>query len=43
MGLAKNVITTKSGVKKYVEIRIRIPKSSSDDPKTAIFDFSKFF
>ena len=33
----KNVLTTKSGIKSYVEIRTRIVKSSSDDPKTAIF------
>ena len=39
----KNVMTTKSGVKKYVEIRIRIVKSSSDDPKTAIFYFFDVF
>ena len=35
----KTVMTTISGVKNYVEIRIRIVKSSSDDPKTAIFHF----
>ena len=36
-------MTTKSGVKEYVEIRIRIVKSSSDDPKTASFHFFDFF
>ena len=33
------VMTTRSGVTNYVEIRIRIVKSSSDDPKTTIFHF----
>ena len=33
----------KSGVKNYVEIRIRKLKSSTDDPKTAIFHFFDFF
>ena len=32
----KTVMTIGSGVKNYVEIRIRIVKSSSGDPKTAI-------
>ena len=39
----KNVITIGSGVKKYTEWCIRIPKSSTDDPKTTIFHFFDFF
>ena len=42
-GWQKNVMTTRSGVKNYVEIRIRIVKSSSDDPETAIFHFFDAF
>ena len=34
--LQKTVIANGSGVKKYAEWCIRIPKSSTDDPKTAI-------
>ena len=39
----KTVMTIGSGVKKYVEIRYRIPKSSTDDPKTIIFHFFDIF
>ena len=39
----KTVMTIGSGVKNYVEIRIRKLKSSTDDPKTAIFYFFIFF
>ena len=39
----KTVMTIGSGVKNYVEIRIRKLKSSTDDPKTAIFHFFDIF
>ena len=39
----KTVMTIGSGVKNYVEIRYRIPKSSTDDPKTTIFHFFDIF
>ena len=34
----KSVMTRRWGLKNYVEIRIRIVKSPSDQPKTAIFN-----
>ena len=39
----KNVITTRSGVKKYAGWCTRIPKSSSDDPFLALFHFLGIF
>ena len=39
----KNVITTRSGVKKYAGWCTRIPKSSSDDPFLTLFYFSGIF
>ena len=39
----KNVITMKSGIKNCVGIHDPMPKSSSDDPKTAIFHFFHIF
>ena len=39
----KMVITIGSGVKNYVEIHDPWLKSSTDDPKTAIFHFFDFF
>ena len=39
----KMVITIGSGVKNYVEIHDPRLKSSTDDPKTAIFHFFDFF
>ena len=39
----KTVIATKSGVKNCLEIHDPMPKSSSDDPKTAVFLFFVIF
>ena len=39
----KMVITMKTAIKNCVEIHDPMPKSMSDDPKTAIFHFLSFF
>ena len=41
--LQKNVITMKTAIKNCVGIHDPMPKSSSDDPKTAIFCFFVIF